>query len=96
MPNEQQEKSIEMVYEDRNLLACALTRAVDAPSGWKWDPAEPGWAVMWIETPMGQVSWHVPRDMALGMGPDPGWADYDGYDREEKNDRLREWITEGL
>lgn len=91
-----QEKEIDDVYEDRNLLACALAQATKAPSGWKPDPESPDeWAIVWIETPMGQVSWHAPREMAEKLAPCQRDADYDGYDREMKNDRLASWADEG-
>jgi len=90
------EKEIDAVYEDRNLLACALAQATYAPSGWKPDPESPDeWAIVWIETPVGQVSWHVPRDMAEDLAPPQQGAEYDGYDREVKNDRLADWAERG-
>lgn len=55
--DEQDEKALEDVYHDRNLLACALAVATGAPSGWKPAPdAGDEWAIVWIETPMGQTS----------------------------------------
>jgi len=90
------QKPIDDVYEDRNLLACALAQTTGAPSGWKPAPdADDDWAIIWIETPMGQVSWHVPREMAEGLGPPKRDSDYGGYGREEKNDRLAAWAKEG-
>jgi len=90
------EKALEDVYEDRNLLACALAQATQAPAGWKPDPESPEeWAIVWIESPKGQVSWHVPRDMAEDLAPPKRDAEYDGYDREVKNDRLAAWVDAG-
>ena len=90
------EKSVDEVYRDRNLLACALAQATHAPSGWKPDERFPEqWAIVWIETPMGQVSWHVPRDMAESLAPPRRDAEYSGYDREQKNDVLASWADEG-
>ncbi|WP_330633755.1 WDGH domain-containing protein [Halocatena halophila] len=87
-----EEKAIDEVYEDRNLLACALAQATHAPSGWKPDPDAPDeWAIVWIETPTGQVSWHVPRDMAEDLAPPKKDSGYDDYDREVKNNRLTRW-----
>lgn len=89
-------KEMDEVYEDRNLLACALAQATHAPSGWKPDEESPDeWAIVWIETPAGQVSWHVPKDMAEQLGPPQLDVDYDGYDRDVKNDRLASWAKGG-
>lgn len=90
------EKPIDDVYEDRNLLACALAQATHAPAGWKPDPESPEeWAIVWIETPVGQVSWHLPREMAENLAGPQRESEYDGYDREEKNDRLAQWAERG-
>lgn len=89
-------KEIDEVYEDRNLLACALATATKAPSGWKKDPENSDdWAIVWIETPIGQLSWHVPIEMAADLAPPRKPAEYDGYDRTEKNDRLASWTLRG-
>ena len=91
-----QSKTTDEVYEDRNLLACALAQAVGCPSGWKPDEDSPeNWAIVWIETPEGQVSWHVPREMAEDLAPPRRDSAYDGYDRVTKNDRLAAWTGEG-
>ncbi len=90
------QKEIDEVYDDRNLLACALAQATQAPAGWKPDPEnEEEWAIVWIETPVGQVSWHVPREMAEDLAPPRRDSEYDGYDREVKNDRLASWADKG-
>lgn len=90
------EKELDDVYEDRNLLACVLAQTIGAPSGWKAAPdADDTWAIVWIETSMGQVSWHVPREMAEDLGPPRCNSEYDGYDRNEKNDRLANWAADG-
>ena len=89
-------KPIENVYEDRNLLACALAESTNAPSGWKPDPESPAtWAIVWIETPLGQVSWHVPRHLVERLSLRREDAGYNGYGREEKNDRLAAWTKRG-
>lgn len=90
-------KSIDQVYEDRNLLACALAAATGAPSGWKPDPEDDDdtWAIVWIETPMGQVSWHVPRRMVKQLGLYRRNSEYGGYGRDIKNDRLAGWAKRG-
>jgi len=95
--DEQDEKALEDVYHDRNLLACALAVATGAPSGWKPAPdAGDEWAIVWIETPMGQTSWHVPVDLAESIGPMQRDSDYGGYSREQKNDVLASWAEAGV
>jgi hypothetical protein len=94
--DEQDEKALDEVYRDRNLLACALAVATGAPSGWKPAPdAGDEWAIVWIETPMGEVSWHVPTELAESLGPVKRDSDYGGYSREQKNDVLASWADEG-
>lgn len=94
--HEDGEKSADDVYEDRNLLACALAQATHAPSGWKPDPESTDeWAIVWIETPLGQISYHVPQEMAADLAPPQRDAEYDGYDRITKNGRVERWCQGG-
>jgi len=88
-------KELGDVYQDRNLLACAVAQLAGI-AGWKPDPESPDdWAIVWVETPVDQVSWHVPREMAEDLAPPQRDSEYDGYDREEKNERLAEWCERG-
>lgn len=94
--HEANKKTLDDVYYDRNLLACALAVATGAPSGWKPAPdSGDEWAIVWIESPMGQTSWHVPRDLAESIGPAKRDSEYGGYSREQKNDVLASWAEEG-
>lgn len=88
------EKDIEEVYTDRNVLVEAFARAV-AELGFEvyWYHHDE-WAVIGADLPTGPVSWHVRPD-AENI---PRWIPerdaehvFDGHDREEKNDRLREF-----
>lgn len=91
-------KALDDVYRERNLLACALTQLLNPPmAGWTPAPDEDGdeWAIVWAETPMGQVSWHVSRDVAEELAPRNDDYDYDGHSAEVKNDRLASWCEEG-
>jgi len=91
-------KTTDDVYRDRNLLACALAAEIGWPMA-GWTPAPDGdgdeWAVVWVETPMGQVSWHVPRDLAESLVRRNDDYEYDGHSREIKNDRLAAWAEDG-
>lgn len=82
------------VYYERNVLALAYIAiqhaSVDGVTGWYPDEDDVNadeWAVVWANTPEGQVGWHVPTDMV------PAWLpkrnpDYDGYTTGEKHRRL--------
>jgi hypothetical protein len=88
-------KEIDEVYEDRNALAVYFVKSKirEDPSagGWVPDEEEPqDWAIVWFETSMGEVSWHVPRRLAEKHLPRNDDRDYDGYGRDVKNDRL--WL----
>jgi hypothetical protein len=88
-------KTISEVYEDRNRLAVAfasLAAKTDYDGGWMMSDADDAdaaeWAIVWAETPAGQVSWHVPHDMVNLTNLKHNPYQWDGHDRMEKNDRL--------
>ena len=94
------EKGLDDVYHDRNLLAIAFARAIRATwgpgaAGWYWHDS---WPVIWVDTPAGQKSWHVTpslkdvleRSHLVEHEPDGG---YDGHSRTLKNCRLARYIT---
>ena len=97
--DETDEKEIDAVYDDRNLLACALVESVgeDVMGGWTPAPDTDSdeWAIVWLELPVGQVSWHVPQALAERLVTRNDDYDWDGHTREEKNERLAEWATDG-
>lgn len=66
-----------LVYE-----ALALAVAAGLPAGVRIDPAEPGWPVVYIELPTGQVSWHMPEH-------EQAW---DGHTTEEKYARIAVFV----
>lgn len=97
-PESDEEKDLEAVYEDRNLLACAVAELLPAGlAGWTPAPDTDGdeWAIVWIETPSGQMSWHVPREFAEDLTARNDDYEYDGHDREAKNGRLADWASRG-
>lgn len=95
-----EEKEIDQVYEDRNALAVAFVKfkTMRDPVSGGWTPAPDSdsdeWAIVWFETVMGEVSWHVPRELAEKHLPRNDDRDYSGYSREEKNERIWELIEE--
>lgn len=48
------------------------------------------WAIIYVWLPTGQVSWHVPRDLAESSTLPRKHAAWDGHDRAKKNQRLCE------
>lgn len=97
-----EEKTLEEVYRDRNLLAVAfatLVQELGVPdpdpyysAGWTGpapdDADAEEWAIVWARLKGDLVSWHVPRELAERSDLRRRPHDYDGHSREEKNDRL--------
>ncbi len=81
------------VYRERAHLVALLAALYPSHIGYT-DPTEPDWAVVIIEAPTGQLSWHIaPGDMDLFGHVQAtsricrGW---DGHSTDEKYRRLRE------
>ena len=96
------EKELEEVYEDRNALAVAFVKFEtmrDSDNG-GWTPAPDSdrdeWAIVWYDTVMGEVSWHIPLAIAEKHLPRNDDRDYNGYNSEIKNERLWELIDSEL
>lgn len=74
-------------YARRNrkiIAALAVATMYGMPAGFRIDPANPEWPVAYIETPHGQVSWHLPQHS----------IEWDGHTFDEKQARLAAWLTE--
>lgn len=83
-------------YFDRNQLALAYARLAQE-KGWTvglgLDPDEPDWPVLYIDTPEGQVSWHLPAN-EVNIEDWPGYeGQWDGHDLAVKRDRLARLIS---
>ena len=81
----------EEAYFDRNQLALAYAKLAQE-KGWRvgfgLDPDEPDWPVLYIDTPAGQVSWHLPvAEVAIQDWP-VYEGEWDGHDLAEKRRRL--------
>lgn len=89
------EKDKTAVYYERNVLALAYihecwTRGY--PTGWWADTDDVNaddWAVVWADTPTGQVGWHVQHELVPDWLPERD-PDYDGYSTAEKHRRLHD------
>lgn len=86
------DQALNAAYRERAHLVALLAALYPSHIGYT-DPAEPGWAVVTIETPAGQLSWHIaPGDLPLFEHVQPtsrisrGW---DGHTTDEKYERVR-------
>jgi hypothetical protein len=67
------------------LIAVGAAAASGVPVGFRFDPKEPDWPVVYFELPTGQqVSWHLPRHE----------REYDGHSTPEKNQRIDAWLAQ--
>ena len=101
-----EEKTIQEVYRDRNLLAVAISlmasRLESSPTlheyagGWTEPDADDAdadeWVIVWAVLDGEQVSWHVPRELVESTDLPNYPHDYDGHTRAEKNRRLEAFI----
>ncbi|MEU5442778.1 MULTISPECIES: WDGH domain-containing protein [Streptomyces] len=79
---------IDPVYRERAHLVAHLAAAYPSSIGYA-DPSEPEWAVVVVNLPTGQVTWHVaPSDMDLFEHVHRGAEGWDGHTTEEKYARL--------
>ena len=81
------------VYRERSQLVAHLASVFPSTIGYT-DPGEPYWAVVSVNSPEGQMSWHIaPDDMDLfGHVPRDDTATWDGHSTEEKYARLARLI----
>ena len=75
------ETADEAFYE-RNMLALLYA------DGWYWHE---GWKVLVIDSPAGQLTYHVPPDFDIGWLPEvsPQW---DGSTTEQKHNRIKKYM----
>lgn len=86
-------------YRERNILVVLLARlalSLGQRAGVGYDPKEPAWPVVFIETSAGQVSWHFsPEDAALAADLPRYEGRWDGHTTEEKWRRVTELMHKG-
>lgn len=83
--------TVDSVYRERAHLVAHLAAGYPSTIGYH-DPTEPDWAVVIIDLPTGQASWHVsPDDMDLfGHVARSDINTWDGHSTDEKYQRLDE------
>lgn len=81
-------------YRERARLVAHIAALYPAVMGPAVDVDEPGWLIAYIDTPAGQMSWHIgPDDCDLfahveHVGSDDPRAQWDGHSTGEKYERL--------
>ena len=91
-----QSSTLADAYFDRNQLALAFARGAFA-QGWTGglsiDPENPDWPILYLDSPEGQISWHLP---AAEVEPSE-WpvyqGEWDGHTLAEKRARLASLIS---
>lgn len=83
---------IDEVYSERSRLVAFL--AALYPSALGTDPTEPDWPVVYVDTPAGQLSWHIaPADVRFfAHVPRNESVVWDGHTTPEKYERLQQLI----
>lgn len=91
--SQEMNEAINAIYRERNTLVAHLAAVYPSALAWN-DPDEPDWAVVYIETEAGQLSWHVsPDDIDLFKNVERKNIVWDGHDTDIKYSRLR-YMTE--
>lgn len=92
MAERSRREASDAVYGERNAVVVAFARLAHE-QGWPVaktvDEQEPAWPVLLIDTPYGQVSWHLKAEqMPHWVPPAKGWG-WDGHTTPEKYERLK-------
>ena len=89
-----QSNSREDAYFDRNQAVMALAKLamqLGYTVGTCEDPNEPGYDLLMIDLPTGQVSWHLPENDLRDKWPSYK-KPWDGHLLQEKRERIAEFI----
>ncbi len=91
-----QSNSKDDAYFDRNQavqVMAKMARQLGMKVGLRQDIDEPGWPVLMIDLPTGQVGYHLPEDQVVGDWPEYD-QEWDGHSLAEKRDRMERFLTE--
>lgn len=87
--------TLDDAYFDRNQAVMAFARlAMEKKwkTGIRVDPEEPDWPILYVKTPQGQVSWHLPvSEIDLNEWPVFG-EEWDGHSLEDKRQRMAQLL----
>jgi hypothetical protein len=84
--------TLDDTYFDRNQAAMALARCAIRLGFRVGVKPDPEWPILFIDLPVGQVTWHIPSAELVGE-----WLDYvgewDGHTLDEKRKRMDDFIA---
>lgn len=92
---ENQSDSKDDAYFDRNQavqLMAKLAHKLGMKVGLRTDPKEPGWPVLMIDLPTGQVGYHLPQEQVVCEWPEYD-REWDGHSLTEKRERIERFLT---
>ena len=90
-----QSSTLDDAYFDRNQVIQALAKMAleqGMKVGLREDPSSPGWPVLTIDLPTGQVGYHLPEDQVVGDWPDYD-KEWDGHSLAEKRERVARFLA---
>ena len=92
-----QSSTLDDAYYDRNQTVQALAKLAQQLGmkvGLHQDPDLPGWPVLMIDLPTGQVGYHLPENEVVGEWPvyEKNW---DGHSLAEKRERVARFLAGG-
>ncbi len=85
-----QSSTLDDAYFDRNQAVqtmAKMAQQLGMKVGLRRDLDAPGWPVLMIDLPEGQVGYHLPEDQVVGDWPEYD-KDWDGHSLAEKRDRV--------
>jgi hypothetical protein len=91
------DEEVKQLYRDRAHLIALVANFYRAVGSYD-DPAAPGWLVVYIQTPAGQLSWHIApedEDLFAGMHIQRSYP-WDGHTTDEKHQRIRKLTGQEL
>ena len=99
MEERTESSTLDDAYFDRNqavMLAARFALELGYVAGWKPNKDDPGWPILVIDLPTGQVSWHIPfgeaAPVALGTLAHGYDGEWDGHTVEEKRRRIDSFL----
>ena len=90
-----QSSTLDDAYFDRNQAVQALAKMalrLGMKAGLRRDPESPGWPVLMIDLPTGQVGYHLPEKEVIGEWPEYE-KDWDGHSLAEKRNRVARFLA---